>query len=225
MKVLIVEDEPGIASFLQKGLTEKGHEAMVAYDGEFALRIAMNYSFDVILLDLMIPKINGLDVCKKLRNELGYTNSIIMLTALGTSDDIVEGLNSGADDYLVKPVKFRELIARLNSIDRRKGKAPATDQLTLGDLIVDLGKMEVIRDGNQIKLTAREFNLLKYLMLNRNRVLSRMDILENVWEVNFDLGTNVIDVYINYLRKKIDKDYEVKLIHTVVGMGYVMKTE
>jgi DNA-binding response OmpR family regulator len=223
MKILIVEDEQGIASFLQKGLNENGHETMIAYDGEFALRLAMNHSFDVILLDLIIPKINGLEVCQKLRNEIGYSNSIIMLTALGTTDDVIEGLNNGADDYLVKPVKFRELIARLNSINRRKEKVSATDLLLLDDLSVDLGKLEVKRAGKIITLTAREFNLLKYLMLNRNRVVSRVDILENVWEVNFDLGTNVIDVYINYLRKKIDKLHDTKLIHTVVGMGYIMK--
>lgn len=225
MKILIVEDEPAIASFLQKGLDEQGHETMIAYDGELALKLAAQSNFDVILLDLIIPKVNGLDVCRKLRNELKFANPILMLTALGTTDDVVEGLNIGADDYLVKPVKFRELVARLNAINRRTEQQTSSDQLALGDLNMDLDRKEVTRAGTNIKLTAREFNLLRYLMLNKNRVVSRVDILENVWEVNFDLGTNVIDVYINYLRKKIDKGFETKLLHTVVGMGYIMKEE
>jgi len=225
MKILIVEDEPGIASFLQKGLDEHGHETMIAYDGELALKLAGRYSFDVILLDLIIPKINGLDVCRKLRNDLKFDHPILMLTALGTTDDIVEGLNLGADDYLVKPVKFRELLARLNAINRRTEQLSSSDQLEVGDLQMDLDRKEVKRHGQSIKLTAREFNLLRYLMINKNRVVSRVDILENVWEVDFDLGTNVIDVYINYLRKKIDKSFNSKLLHTVVGMGYIMKEE
>lgn len=225
MKILIVEDEQGIASFLEKGLGEQGHETMTAYDGELALRLASRYEFDVILLDLIIPKVNGLDVCRKLRSELNYGNTIIMLTALSTTDDIVEGLNLGADDYLVKPVKFRELVARLNAISRRTEQKSSTDTLEIGDLKMDLDRMEVMRSDTPIKLTAREFNLLKYLLINKNRVVSRVDILENVWEVNFDLGTNVIDVYINYLRKKIDKSFDSKLLHTVVGMGYIMKEE
>ncbi len=223
MRILVVEDEQSIASFLKKGLEENGYEVMVAYDGEFALRLCQNEIFDLILLDLIIPKINGSDVCRKLRNELKFENPIIMLTALGTTDDVVEGLDIGADDYLVKPVKFQELLARIKAHSRRKDYRSEQKMLKIDDLTMDLDKKEVIRAGQVIKLTAREFNLLHYLLKNKERVVSRVDILENVWEVNFDMGTNVIDVYIDYLRNKIDKKFDYKLLHTVVGMGYVLK--
>ena len=225
MRILVVEDEPDIASFLKKGLEENGYEVMLAYDGEIALRLAMNDPFDMILLDIILPKINGIEVCKKLRQEIGFTNPIIMLTALGSTDDIVDGLNTGADDYLVKPIKFRELLARVNAQSRRLDNNSNELNLQISDLILDMKTKEVTRNNQRIKLTAKEFNLLAYLLRNKGRVVSRVDILENVWEVNFDLGTNVIDVYINYLRKKIDKDFEEKLLHTVVGMGYVLKEE
>jgi len=225
MRILVVEDEPDIASFLKKGLEENGYEVMLAYDGEIALRLAMNEPFDMILLDIILPKINGIEVCKKLRQEIGFTNPIIMLTALGSTDDIVDGLNTGADDYLVKPIKFRELLARVNAQSRRLDNNSNELNLQISDLILDMKTKEVTRNNQRIKLTAKEFNLLAYLLRNKGRVVSRVDILENVWEVNFDLGTNVIDVYINYLRKKIDKDFEEKLLHTVVGMGYVLKEE
>lgn len=225
MRILVVEDEPDIASFLKKGLEENGYEVMLAYDGEIALRLAMNDPFDMILLDIILPKINGIEVCKKLRQEIGFTNPIIMLTALGSTDDIVDGLNTGADDYLVKPIKFRELLARVNAQSRRLDNNSNELNLQISDLILDMKTKEVTRNNQRIKLTAKEFNLLAYLLRNKGRVVSRVDILENVWEVNFDLGTNVIDVYINYLRKKIDKDFDEKLLHTVVGMGYVLKEE
>lgn len=226
MKILVVEDEPDIASFLKKGLEENGHEAIIAYDGRMALKLAMDVDFDLILLDVIIPEINGIEVCLKLRQDLDFKKAIIMLTALGTTDDVVEGLNNGADDYLVKPVKFRELLARVSALHRRYDSQPSSNQvLTLNDLSVDLDKKEVKRAGQLLKLTAKEFNLLTYLLRNKGRVLSRVDILENVWEVNFDLGTNVIDVYMNYLRNKVDKGFDTKLLHTVVGMGYVIKEE
>lgn len=225
MRVLVVEDEPDIASFLKKGLEENGYEVMVAYDGEIALRLVQNDPYDIILLDLILPKINGIDVCKKLRNDLGFANPIIMLTALGSTDDVVHGLDIGADDYLVKPIKFRELLARMTAHARRSDGNVNTSTLQLGDLTVDTSKKEVTRAGQKIQLTAKEFNLLLYLLKNKGRVVSRVDILENVWDVHFDLGTNVIDVYINYLRKKIDKEFDEKLLHTVVGMGYVLKSE
>jgi two-component system copper resistance phosphate regulon response regulator CusR len=225
MKLLIVEDEHDIASFLKKGLEENGHETHLAFDGEMGLRLAANVPFDVILLDIILPKINGLEVCKKLRNELGYTKPIIMLTALGATDDIVEGLNIGADDYLVKPIKFKELLARLKALNRRSELSTSSNLLEVGELTLNHDSKEVKYGDELVNLTAREFNLLAYLMRNKGRVLSRIDILENVWEVNFDLGTNVIDVYMNYLRKKIDKRFGVKLVQTVVGMGYVIKEE
>jgi DNA-binding response OmpR family regulator len=177
----------------------------------------------LVLLDIILPKLNGLEVLKKMRNELQFTNPIIMLTALGATDDIVEGLNSGADDYLVKPIKFKELLARIQALSRRKDYEGSSDNLRVADLILNNSSKQVFRDENEILLTAKEFNFLYYLMRNKGRVLSRVDILENVWEINFDLGTNVIDVYMNYLRKKIDKNYDTKLLHTVVGMGYVIK--
>jgi DNA-binding response OmpR family regulator len=223
MKILVIEDEQDIASFLKKGLNENGHDAQVAFDGEMGLRLALNAPFDLVLLDIILPKLNGLEVLKKMRNELQFTNPIIMLTALGATDDIVEGLNSGADDYLVKPIKFKELLARIQALSRRKDYEGSSDNLRVADLILNNSSKQVFRDENEILLTAKEFNFLYYLMRNKGRVLSRVDILENVWEINFDLGTNVIDVYMNYLRKKIDKNYDTKLLHTVVGMGYVIK--
>ncbi len=225
MKILIVEDEPDLASFLKKGLEENGHEAMIAYDGEMGLKLASNAEFDCILLDVIIPKFNGLDVCEKLRKDLGFTNPILLLTALGATDDVVEGLNRGADDYLVKPVKFRELLARLKAHSRRKSYQEDNETYSLGDLRLDMKSKEVTRNEQVIKLTAKEFNLLAYLLKNKGRVVSRVDILENVWDINFDMGTNVTDVYVNYLRNKVDKGFDSKMIHTVVGMGYVMKLE
>jgi two-component system copper resistance phosphate regulon response regulator CusR len=225
MKILIIEDEHDIAAFLKKGLEENGHSAQMAFDGEMGLRLAANAPFDLILLDVILPKLNGLEVCKKLRHDLNFTSPILMLTALGATDDIVDGLNIGADDYLVKPVKFKELLARLNALGRRQDLSSVNIVLEVGDLILDQGSKEVKMGGEVVTLTAKEFNLLAYLMRNKGRVLSRMDILENVWEVNFDLGTNVVDVYVNYLRKKIDKRFGIKLLHTVVGMGYVVKED
>lgn len=225
MKLLIIEDEHDIASFLKKGLEENGHETQLAYDGEMGLRLAANMPFDVILLDIILPKMNGLEVCKKLRHELNFTKPILMLTALGTTDDIVEGLNIGADDYLVKPIKFKELLARLKALNRRSDSSNTTNVLEVGDLVLNQDSKEVKYLDDLVALTAREFNLLAYLIRNKGRVMSRVDILENVWEVNFDLGTNVIDVYMNYLRKKIDKRFNTKFLHTVVGMGYVIKEE
>lgn len=223
MKLLIVEDEQDIAAFLKKGLEENGHETQIAFDGEMGLRLAMNIPFDLILLDIILPKINGLEVCKKLRTELNFENPIIMMTALGSTDDIVEGLNVGADDYLVKPIKFKELLARLNALNRRKDYSANSKILEIGELSLNQDSKEVKYGAELINLTAKEFNFLAYLLKNKGRVMSRIDILENVWEINFDLGTNVIDVYMNYLRKKIDKRFNIKLIHTVVGMGYVIK--
>lgn len=223
MKLLIVEDEQDIAAFLKKGLEENGHETQIAFDGEMGLRLAMNIPFDLILLDIILPKINGLEVCKKLRTELNFENPIIMMTALGSTHDIVEGLNVGADDYLVKPIKFKELLARLNALNRRKDYSANSKILEIGELSLNQDSKEVKYGSDLINLTAKEFNFLAYLLKNKGRVMSRIDILENVWEINFDLGTNVIDVYMNYLRKKIDKRFNIKLIHTVVGMGYVIK--
>ena len=223
MKVLIVEDEKEIAAFVRKGLVENGYEVTVSYDAPNALRAVSNIEFNLILLDIMIPGMDGIQLCQLLRKDLKFKGAIIMLTALGTTDDVVEGLNAGADDYLQKPFKFKELLARINAQLRRRENSDHGDRITVNDLVLDDGLKKVWRADIEIPLTAKEYNLLKYLLLNKNRVVSRVDILENVWEVNFDLGTNVIDVYMNYLRNKIDKPFEEKLIHTVVGMGYILK--
>jgi two-component system, OmpR family, copper resistance phosphate regulon response regulator CusR len=222
MKILIVEDEPKVASFLRKGLTEQGYEVDLAYDGTFGVKLALEHEFDLVILDVILPGINGMEVCRQIR-ESKNNLSILMLTALGSTDDKINGLDSGADDYLVKPFEFQELLARIRALNRRSHEGPKGEVLRIADLEMDLMKKAVTRSGVHISLTAREFGLLQYLMRNKGRVVSRVDIIEHVWETSFDTGSNVIDVYINFLRKKIDKDFPTKLIHTLVGMGYVIK--
>lgn len=225
MKLLLIEDEPNVISLIQRSLTANGHEITIAMDGQSGLQMALQHQFDVIILDLMIPIINGMEVCRRAR-QAQVTTPILMLTALGTTENIVSGLDAGADDYMTKPFKLAELEARLRTLIRR-GKEPEKEKndkiLTLGDLVLDKVTKTVKRGGQPIELTATEFRLLEYLLSNTNRVLNRMEILENVWDINFNLGTNVVDVYINYLRKKIDKNHDIKLIHTVFGMGYVVR--
>jgi len=221
MRVLVVEDEQRVASFIRKGLEEQGIQVALAYDGITGLSMALADLYDVIILDIVMPGMNGMEVCRKLRAEHGNTTPVLMLTALGTTDDIVDGLTIGADDYLTKPFKFRELLARIHALARRKNTV--VRMLVADDLKMDVESKEVFRGNTKIDLTAREFRLLEYLLINKNRVVSRTDILENVWDVNHDLGTNVVDVYINYLRKKIDHEYPNPIIKTVVGMGYVIK--
>jgi DNA-binding response OmpR family regulator len=223
MKVLIVEDEPKVASFLKQGLEEQAFDVTIAYDGFFGKKMALDNYYDVIVLDLLIPYINGIDLCKQLRTE-GLNAPILMLTALGSTDDKVLGLEAGADDYLVKPFEFRELVARLRALcNRYTDNLQDQKVLKLADLELDLYKKVVRRGGKSIDLTAKEFSLLEYLLRNKNRVISRAEIAEKVWDVNFDTGTNIIDVYINFLRKKVDKEFSLKLIYTMVGMGYIMK--
>ncbi len=221
MKVLVIEDEVGVSSFIKRGLEENGMQVTQAFDGVTGLKLALGNLFDVIVLDIIMPEMNGLEVCAKLRKEYGGSIAILMLTAAGTTDDIVDGLNTGADDYLIKPFKFRELLARIRALSRRKTQMPR--ELKALDLILNNDTKGVARGGTQIDLTAREYRLLEYLLTHKNRVVSRMDILENVWDVNHDLGTNVVEVYINYLRKKIDYTFDTPLIKTVVGMGYMIK--
>lgn len=221
MRVLLIEDEPSVSSFIRKGLEEQGMLVMQAFDGVTGLNLALREKFDVIVLDLIMPGMNGMEVCRRLRAQIGYDIPLLMLTALGTTDDIVEGLNVGADDYLPKPFKFRELVARLQALARRKKTAGVL--LKAADLVLNRETKEVMRGKQPVMLTAREFRLLEYLLLNKNRVVSRADILENVWDVTHDLGTNVVDVYINYLRKKIDSGFTPPLIKTIVGMGYTIK--
>jgi two-component system copper resistance phosphate regulon response regulator CusR len=225
MKILIVEDEPKVASFIKKGLEENNFDAEIAYDGLSAEKLARLYKYNLFILDIIIPGISGLDLCKKLKKL--YPNvPVIMLTALGTTDDKVIGFEAGADDYLVKPFEFRELLARIKVMLKNADQAPdAVNKLIVGDLELDLDKKVAYRGNSPIDLTAKEFSLLEYFMRNTGRVLSRNDIAENVWDIRFDFGTNVVDVYINFLRKKIDKGYTNKLIHTKVGFGYVFRED
>jgi len=227
-KILLVEDDFSVVEFLKKGLDEANFEVSVALNGNSAISMASESSFDLIILDIMLPDKNGIEVCRILRSQ-GIKTPILFLTALGTSENIALGLNTGADDYLVKPFKFIELYARINALLRRTSY---TDNLSdekikntfiISDLVIDDDAKTVMRGEQKISLTATEYRLLLVLMKNKGRVLSRIDILESAWDINFNMGTNVVDVYINYLRKKIDGDFENKLIHTVVGMGYVLK--
>lgn len=223
--ILVVEDELNVASFIKKGLKEEGYNVILAHDGHDALATIIKTQIDLIIMDIILPGINGLEICKKIRNNGLKDIPILMLTALGTTNNIVEGLDNGADDYLIKPFKFSELLARIRALLRRKNltEQPASHKLNIADLELDLDTKTATRKSIEIKLTSTEFKLLEYFMKNQKRVLSRTSILENVWDINFDMGTNVVDVYVNYLRNKIDKNAKVKLIHTVVGMGYIMK--
>jgi DNA-binding response OmpR family regulator len=221
MKILIVEDEPKVASFIKKGLEENNYEAEIAYDGLIAEKLVKSNRYDLFILDIIIPGINGLDLCRKLK-EINSNIPVLMLTALGTTDDKITGFEAGASDYLVKPFEFRELLARVKVL-LRKPELPQdkTRIIVVGDLELDLERKVVRRDNTYIDLTAKEFSLLEYFMRNHGRVLSRIDIAEKVWDIKFDFGTNVVDVYVNFLRKKIDKGYDKKMIHTRVGFGYV----
>ena len=225
MNVLVVEDEVKVSAFIKQGLEESGYEVQVAFDGEMGLRLASANKFDIILMDVIMPGMNGFEVVRKLRNELGIHTPVIMLSALDQSDDIIEGLDSGADDYLTKPFKFGVLLARLRAVSRRKNETKLSPKniLKVSDVEINLDTKIVTRQGIEITLTAKEYTLLEFFMNNKNSVLNRVEILENVWDINFDAGTNVVDVYVNYLRKKIDKDFDVKLIQTVVGMGYSLR--
>nr|WP_066836197.1 response regulator transcription factor [Rufibacter ruber] len=223
MKILIVEDEAKLASMLQRGLKEEGYQVSVAMTGSSGFEMAKSFNFDLIILDIMLPGLSGLEVCKQLRGQAVCT-PILMLTALDSPENIVSGLDGGADDYLVKPFNFAELSARIRTLTRRRQNgALASHLLTIADLQIDTQSKTVTRSGNPITLTATEFRLLEFLVQRPNRVHSRMEILEQVWNIDFNLGTNVVDVYINYLRKKLDKHYQPKLIHTIIGMGYVLK--
>lgn len=223
MKVLIVEDEPKLAAFVKKGLEEQAWEVDVAFDGQMGSSLALSNSYDVIVLDVNLPKINGFELANLLRRE-NLRTPILMLTALGTLNDKISGFDAGADDYLVKPFEFQELIIRLRALQKRNSESgPTSNVLKIADLELDLNERIARRGGHRIELTAKEFGLLEYFIRNKGRVVSRVDIAEKVWDIHFDTGTNTIDVYVNFLRKKIDKEFEHKLIHTVVGMGYIMK--
>jgi DNA-binding response OmpR family regulator len=224
MKVLLVEDEPKVSAFIRKGLEEEHFEVEVAYDGPFGARLALAHAFDLIILDVILPGLSGFEVLKLIRQH-DQQVPVLLLTALGATADKLEGFDAGADDYLVKPFDFPELLARVRALTRRRGHVVKGATLTLADLTLDAAAKTVVRAGQALKLTAREFALLELLLRNKGRVLSRAEIAEHSWEDSFDAGSNVIDVYVNYLRNKVDKPFPTKLIHTVVGMGYVMREE
>lgn len=223
-KLLIVEDEKKIATTLKKGLSENGYHVDVAFDGLIGKRLFDSNDYDLVILDINLPGMNGFDLCKVIRNS-NQQIPIIMLTAMNTTEDKIEGFDTGTDDYMIKPFEFKELLVRIRALLKRtmNQQLPTGNILKVADLEMNLDTKEVVRAGQPITLTAKEFQLLEYFMRNRNRVLSRADIAERVWEIDFDTQTNVIDVYVNYLRNKIDKKFDTRLIHTQVGMGYIMK--
>jgi DNA-binding response OmpR family regulator len=223
-KILVIEDEKKIADTLKMGLTEQGFDVEVAYDGKLGYQLFTSRPFDLVILDINLPGINGYDLCKMIRNSNTHT-IIVMLTCMNTLENKIEGYDAGADDYMVKPFEFRELLLKIRAVLKRTPGAsqPVGRLLKAADLEMNLDNKEVRRDGRQIKLTAKEFQLLEYLLRNKNRVVSRADLAINVWDVDFNTNTNVIDVYISYVRNKVDRDFEHKLIQTQVGMGYILK--
>lgn len=221
MRVLVVEDEKKVASFIKRGLEEESFTVDVAYDGEEGLDMAANNPYDVILMDLMLPKKDGLSVIRELR-ERDIITPVLCLTAKDAVEDIVEGFETGSDDYLTKPFAFGELLARVKALLRRTSKDRGAE-IFFADLRLDPVSHKVWRSDKEIDLTAKEYGLLEYFMRNPNEVLTRAMIAEHVWDYTFDSFTNIIDVYVNYLRKKVDRDYDTKLIHTVRGVGYVLK--
>ncbi|HWW38649.1 response regulator transcription factor [Pedobacter sp.] len=224
MNILLIEDEPKVAAFIKKGLEEQLNNVSVAYDGSVGCKMALENDYDLIILDVVLPHINGMEVCKLVR-QLKKEVPILMLSALDTVNDKVQGLENGADDYLTKPFHFEELLARIKALNRRKDLVLPGTIYQVNDLEMDCYKKTVSRKGKIILLSAKEFTLLEVLMANKNRVLSRIYIAEAVWGISFNRGTNLIDVYINYLRSKVDKGYEKQLIHTVIGMGYIIKDQ
>ena len=224
MKVLLVEDDRGVSGFIAKGLKEKNYLVDVALDGEKGLLLALSQSYDIIILDIMLPKIDGWEILQNIRKEQVKT-PVIFLTAKDTKQNIVKGLELGADDYIVKPFSFVELLARIQAIIRRDKKGVELSQLTVGNLTLDLVARTAQRDDEKFELSSKEFLLLEYLMRNAGQILTRTMILESVWGYNFDTASNIIDVHINHLRNKIDKNFASKLIHTIKGVGYVIKDE
>ena len=222
-KILLVEDEVNIASFIERGLQEFGHEVSVSYDGMAGWELLQKENFQLLILDIIMPRMNGLQLCRQYRQLYGYQSPVVMLTALGTTDDIVNGLDAGADDYLVKPFSFQELEARIKALLRRIGTETATASLRCGDLSLDPTSHRAFRNGTPIDLTVKEYRLLEYFILNQGTALNRLTLLKHVWDKDFDTNTNVVDVYVNYIRSKIDKDFDHKLIRTVVGIGYMME--
>ncbi|MBN1861862.1 MAG: response regulator transcription factor [Candidatus Thermoplasmatota archaeon] len=224
MKILLVEDDRWVSPFIKKGLQEKGYVVDAAFDGEEGFHLALSQTYDLIILDILLPEMNGYEVLKNIREKEVLT-PVICLTAKDEKEDIVQGLELGADDYLVKPFSFTELLARIKAVLRRGKKDAEQSKLNVGDLTLDLMNRTAYRNETKIELSNREFLLLEYLMRNAEQILTRTMILENVWGYNFDPSSNIIDVHVNHLRTKIDKDFPQKLIHTIKGAGYVLKSE
>lgn len=221
MKILLVEDERKTIQFLKKGLEENGYEVDSAEDGNSGKNLAFRNSYNLIITDIIMPELTGRELCRELR-KAKIDTPILMLTALSETDDVVEGLDSGADDYLAKPFEFKELLARIRSLTKRQPILQNESQLRFADLVMNVNSKTVIRAGKKIDLTSKEFSLLEYFMRNPGRVIPRAELSKHVWNVDFDTGTNMVEVYVNYLRKKIDKDFDHKLIHTQFGMGYIL---
>ncbi|AKD55513.1 response regulator transcription factor [Spirosoma radiotolerans] len=223
MRILIIEDEVKTVQSIKQGLEEHQWDVDVAYDGTMGFQLATRSSYALIITDIILPGMNGLELCQKLR-EANITTPILMLTALGTTEDKVVGLDAGADDYLIKPFEFRELMARVRALTRRNNSVgQSANLLKIADLELNPDTKQVVRAGKEILLTAKEFQLLEYFLRHQGRVISKVELAEKLWDLTFDTGTNVIEVYINFLRKKIDKDFDPKLLHTQIGMGYVVK--
>ena len=223
MRVLVVEDQAKMANFLKRGLKEVGYAVDVAASGTAAESLCAESDYDLVILDVMLPDQNGIDTARHMRRD-GYDGPILMLTALGSTQDKVRGLDAGADDYLTNPYSMEELLARARALFRRKSTgSAAVSKMQYADLEMDLLTRKITRAGAEIVLTSREFSLLEYFMRNAERTLSRTSISEHVWDIHFDTESNVIDVYVNMLRKKVDQPFDSKLIHTVIGVGYVLK--
>ena len=223
MKILLVEDEPKVASFVKKGFENEGYELEIAYDGRVGQSLIQQNRYDLVVLDVNLPYVNGFELCRLARQQ-PVPAPVLLLTALDSLADKVTGFEAGADDYLAKPFEFRELLLRARALTRRHQSATAAPHvLRVADLELNLDAKTVTRADQRIDLTTKEYSLLEHLLLNQGRIISRVDIAEKVWELHFDTNTNVIDVYVSYLRKKLDRGYPVKLIHTVVGMGYVLR--
>jgi DNA-binding response OmpR family regulator len=221
-RILIVEDDYQVASFVTRSLQEQGYSTQTAYDGETGLSLAKNFQPNLVVADIVMPVKNGLQFCRELRRE-GLVMPVLLLTALGSTQDIVAGLDAGADDYLSKPFELPELMARIRALLRRQEARHQISMLQIDDLSIDLQSKEVQRAGKAIALTAREFHLLEFMARNKGQLKSRAEILEEVWGLPFDPGTNVVDVYVNYLRNKIDKPFGRKLLHTKAGLGYILQ--
>ncbi|MBR6401251.1 MAG: response regulator transcription factor [Firmicutes bacterium] len=223
MRILVVEDEPNLNNVISKRLKKEGYSVDSAFDGETALEYILSIEYNAVVVDLMIPRKNGIEVVREMRAR-GNVTPVLILTARDSVSDRVAGLDAGADDYLVKPFAFDEFLARIRALFRRN-TAFTANVLKVADLEMDMNRRTVSRGGNVIQLSSKEFTILEYLIRNKNVVLSREQIEQNAWDLSFDGGSNIVDVYIRYLRKKIDSGYDKKLIHTVYGSGYILKED